>query len=103
MRPACVKLGEFKHCLFSSRIDGVLPVVVRPLRPRGMRLLPVASALQDQRLFGPGRLGHQDVWVEGYVTGALLDRLTHHVSILKMNGDSYRFAQSRARQARQNR
>lgn len=29
------------------------------------------------------------------LTGALLDRLTHHVSILEMNGVSYRLAQSR--------
>ncbi len=28
------------------------------------------------------------------LTGALLDRLTHHVSILAMNGDSYRLKQS---------
>ena len=28
------------------------------------------------------------------LTGALLDRLTHHVSILTMNGDSYRLQQS---------
>ena len=28
---------------------------------------------------------------------ALLDRLTHHVSILEMNGQSYRLSQSRAR------
>ena len=36
------------------------------------------------------------------LTGALLDRLTHHVHILEMNGDSYRLAQSksRARQAK---
>ena len=32
------------------------------------------------------------------LTGALLDRLTHHVHILTMNGDSYRLAQSAARQ-----
>jgi len=35
------------------------------------------------------------------LTGALLDRLTHHVSILAMNGDSYRLKQS-ARRRRTN-
>src|SRR4249920_1642991 len=29
------------------------------------------------------------------LTGALLDRLTHHVHILEMNGESYRLAQSK--------
>ena len=33
------------------------------------------------------------------LTGALLDRLTHHVSILIMNGDSYRLRQSASRHA----
>jgi len=31
------------------------------------------------------------------LTGALLDRLTHHVHILTMNGDSYRLKQSSGR------
>jgi hypothetical protein len=31
------------------------------------------------------------------LTGAPLDRLTHHVSILTMNGDSYRLKQSAGR------
>ena len=42
-----------------------------------------------------------DEWTETFgserLTGALLDRLTHHVSILEMNGESYRLANSTAR------
>jgi DNA replication protein DnaC len=33
------------------------------------------------------------------LTSALLGRMTHHVSILEMNGGSYRLAQSHAKQA----
>ena len=41
-------------------------------------------------MFGSGRL-----------TGALLDRLTHHVHILEMNGESYRLKRSRETAAAQ--
>lgn len=36
---------------------------------------------------------------EERLTGALLDRLTHHVHILEMNAQSRRLAQSKARKA----
>ena len=38
------------------------------------------------------------VFASERLTGALLDRLTHHVHILEMNGDSYRLKQSKQRQ-----
>jgi len=45
-------------------------------------------------------------WTEVFgserLTGALLDRLTHHVHILEMNGESYRLNQSKRHQQRRN-
>jgi DNA replication protein DnaC len=44
-----------------------------------------------------------DEWTETFgserLTGALLDRLTHHVPILEMNGASYWLAHNRAHKA----
>ena len=40
-----------------------------------------------------------DEWTEVFgserLTGALLDRLTHHIHILEMNGESHRLKRSR--------
>ena len=48
-----------------------------------------------------------DEWTEVFgserLTGALLDRLTHHVHILEMNGESYRLKQSRSGQKKKTR
>jgi DNA replication protein DnaC len=44
-----------------------------------------------------------DEWTEVFgserLTGAILDRLTHHVSILELNGESFRLRQSRKAQS----
>jgi DNA replication protein DnaC len=44
-----------------------------------------------------------DEWTQTFgserLTGALLDRLTHHIHILEMNGESFRLKQSRAKTA----
>lgn len=46
-------------------------------------------------------------WTEAFgserLTGALLDRLTHHVHILEMNGESYRLQDSKRRRAARSR
>ena len=46
----------------------------------------MALPAQTTSVFGSERL-----------TGALLDRLTHHAHILEMNGESYRLNQSKRR------
>ena len=42
-------------------------------------------------------------WTEAFgserLTGALLDRLTHHVHILEMNGESYRLKDSKRKRS----
>ena len=45
-----------------------------------------------------------DEWTETFgterLTGAILDRLTHHVHILEMNGESFRLRESRKSKAK---
>ena len=60
---------------------GVVPVTIDEL---GFVPLSPTGANELTEGFGSERL-----------TGALLDRLTHHVHILEMNGESYRLKCSR--------
>ena len=74
----------------------------------GNRALPKA-VICCQLVFDEKEIGDVDTqaafaeWTETFgserLTGALLNRLTHRVSILEMNGASYRLAQGRARKA----
>ncbi|MBK8211438.1 MAG: ATP-binding protein, partial [Rhodospirillales bacterium] len=61
----------------------VFPALRARLRPPSSR--PICRSRTDS------------VLGSDWLTGALLDRLTHHVHILTMNGDSYRLKQSAGR------
>ena len=70
------KKRKTRRELFLERVDGLIPW----------------QLLED-------RIRPFDEWTEVFgserLTGALLDRLTHHVHILEMNGESYRLKRSR--------
>jgi DNA replication protein DnaC len=76
-----------------------------PLSPSGAELLFEVFSRRYERgsVIVTGNLPF-DEWTSVFgserLTGALLDRLTHHVHILEMNGESYRLRTSRARQGR---
>ena len=73
-----------------------------PLSPTGAELLFETFSQRDERgsTIVTSNLPFEDwtsVLGSERLTGALLDRLTHHVSILTMNGDSYRLKESAGR------
>jgi IstB-like ATP binding protein len=63
---------------------------VKKIADEGQRLMRSPTIVTSNLPF--------DEWTSVFgserLTGALLDRLTHHVHILQMNGDSYRLNQS---------
>jgi hypothetical protein len=79
-------------------------------REHGVRLLraaalPRACSIGQEFADRPAiRPRVRQVWTSVFgserLTAALLDRLTHHVHILEMNGDSYRLNQSKRRSRR---
>lgn len=76
-----------------------------PLSPTGAELLFETFSQRYERgsTIVTSNLPFED-WTQvlgsDRLTGALLDRLTHHVSILTMNGDSYRLKESAGRKPR---
>ena len=78
-----------------------------PLSPTGAELLFEVFSQRYERgsTIVTSNLPFED-WTSVFgserLTGALLDRLTHHVNILEMNGDSYRLKQSKGRKRRKN-
>jgi DNA replication protein DnaC len=76
-----------------------------PLSPTGAELLFETFSQRYERgsTIVTSNLPFED-WTQvlgsDRLTGALLDRLTHHVSILAMNGDSYRLKESAGRKPR---
>lgn len=73
-----------------------------PLSPTGAELLfeTVSQRYERGSTIITSNLPFEDwtsVLGSERLTGALLDRLTHHVTILAMNGDSYRLKQSTGR------
>jgi IstB-like ATP binding protein len=74
--------------------------VIVPLSKTGAELLFEVFSLRYERgsTLVTSNLPFQE-WTEilgsERLTGALLDRLTHHVHILEMNGESYRLKQSK--------
>jgi DNA replication protein DnaC len=76
-----------------------------PLSPSGAELLFEVFSQRYERgsIIVTSNLPFDEwtnVFASERLTGALLDRLTHHVHILEMNGDSYRLKQSKRRRPR---
>jgi DNA replication protein DnaC len=73
-----------------------------PLSPTGAELLFEVFSQRYERgsILVTSNLPFEE-WTSVFgserLTGALLDRLTHHVHILELNGDSYRLKQSKSR------
>jgi DNA replication protein DnaC len=73
-----------------------------PLSPTGAELLFEVFSQRYERgsILVTSNLPFEE-WTSVFgserLTGALLDRLTHHVHILELNGDSYRLKQSKGR------
>jgi len=96
------RLLKFQRQIQSHKLLIVDELGYVPLSPTGAELLFEAFSQRYERgvTIVTSNLPF-DEWTSVFgserLTGALLDRLTHHVHILEMNGESYRLAHSKAR------
>jgi hypothetical protein len=70
---------------------------VKDIRDKALALEAYARQANDEQLL---RHANELRMRTERLTGALLDRLTHHVHILEMNGESFRLAASKKAQRR---
>ena len=100
------KLLRLQKQLASYELPIVDELGFVPLSKTGAELLFEVFSQRYERssTLVTGNLPFQE-WTEVLgserLTGALLDRLTHHVHILEMNGDSYRLKQSKRKRKSQ--
>lgn len=96
------RLLKFQRDLASVKLLIIDELGYVPLSPSGAELLFETFSQRYERgsTIVTSNLPFEDwtsVLGSERLTGALLDRLTHHVSILTMNGDSYRLKESAGR------
>ena len=99
------RLLKFQRDLAAVKLLIVNELGYVPLSPTGAELLFEVFSQRYERgsTIVTSNLPFED-WTQVLgserLTGALLDRITHHVSILAMNGDSYRLKQSAGQRRR---
>ena len=78
--------------------------VAQPLAETHTSGIPARGVYERGYILAPTNLRFNE-WTEVFgserLTGVLLDRLTHHVHILELNGESYRLKRSRENAAAQ--
>ena len=87
-----LELIDRERRMIEPRIRAAKLPAVKSLDSFDFRAIPGLNKMQVLEL---ARCEWTEVFGSERLTGALLDRLTHHVTILGMNGESYRLKQSR--------
>lgn len=99
---AALRLSQLERMLARMDVLIIDEVGYVPFSEKGAQLFfqLVAASYERQSLIVTTNLEFSrwpEVFGSEQLTGALLDRLTHHAQILAMNGESYRFKQSAAK------